>query len=102
MYVLSVHSPNWLFSQYFFVEVLPYGGFFGSPGTVVPFLWHIRLVGCLGGSVGPGAEGLQKFLDTFCMGVGKILGLGGSKYRPPEWVGGRQAGTQKCLGSPGR
>ncbi len=36
------------------------------------------------------------------MGVGKILGLGGSKYQPrggggSGWVG-RQAGTQKCLG----
>ncbi len=32
------------------------------------------------------------------MGVGKILGLGGSKYRPLPGGVGRQAGTQKCLG----
>ncbi len=36
-----------------------------------------------------GPAGPPKFFETFCMGVGKILGLGGSKYRLGV---GRQAG----------
>jgi hypothetical protein len=30
----------------------------------------------------------RKIFETFCMAVGKILGLGGSKYRPPPPAGG--------------
>jgi hypothetical protein len=53
--------------------------------------------------MGPGAEGPRKIFETFCMGVGKILSLGGSKYRPGGgglvggWAG-RQTRTQKFLG----
>ncbi len=49
---------------------------------------------------GSGCLRPQKIFESFCFEVGKVLGLGGSKYRPPPlgsgWVS-RQSGTQKCL-----
>ncbi len=51
--------------------------------------------GCLGGWVVPGPAGPRNFFETFYIGVGKILGLGGSKYRPPGGGGG-------VVGGPGR
>ncbi len=40
----------------------------------------------------PPEGGVWKNFETFCMGVGKILGLGGSKYRPGGGGVGGQAG----------
>ncbi len=56
----------------------------GCPGTAFPILGQNAdppQEGCLGGWLRP--AGLGKFFETFCMGVCRILGLGGSKYRPP-------------------
>ncbi len=49
--------------------------------------------------VGPGPTGPREFFEAFCMGVGNIMGLGGSKYRPPGGgVVGGWAGDPKVPG----
>jgi hypothetical protein len=59
----------------------PLGGCLGAEAQIFRFWVNL---------LGPRAEGPRKILRL--LGVGKFLGLGGSKYRPPPRERGGQAG----------